>query len=85
MATNYYLKRVYEPASESDGFRVLVDGIWPQGESRIKADLDLWEKSLAPSAALRSWFHADRIGRWEQFRDESRNNAAILREYLQKH
>ena len=54
MATNYYLKRVYEPASESDGFRVLVDGIWPQGESRIKADLDLWEKSLAPSADRKS-------------------------------
>lgn len=65
--TQYKLKRVYAPASPQDGWRVLVDRLWPQGESKVKADLDVWEKQLAPSAELREWFHADRTGRWAEF------------------
>lgn len=55
----YQVKRVYEPASDTDGFRVLVDRIWPRGESKEKAELDLWLKDVAPSTELRKWFGHD--------------------------
>ena len=51
-----YLKRVYEPADQKDGYRVLVDRLWPRGVSREKAALDLWLKDVAPSTELREWF-----------------------------
>jgi uncharacterized protein YeaO (DUF488 family) len=50
------LKRAYEPASRSDGYRVLVDRLWPRGVSKERAKLDEWDKELAPSAELREWF-----------------------------
>ncbi|QJW38379.1 DUF488 domain-containing protein [Cellulosimicrobium protaetiae] len=51
------IKRVYEPADEGDGFRVLVDRLWPRGETKEKARVDLWLKEVAPSTELRRWFH----------------------------
>ena len=61
------LKRAYEPAAAADGFRVLIDRLWPRGVSRERATLDAWEKELAPSAELRQWFgHEPR--RFEGFR-----------------
>jgi uncharacterized protein YeaO (DUF488 family) len=112
------LKRVYEPAEPEDGTRVLVDRLWPRGLRKEKADLDLWAKDVAPSAALRRWF-AHKPERWQEFekryraelaapeaqpqvealramarknhltllyaaRDESMNNAVVLRDYLRK-
>lgn len=56
---NIALKRVYEKASPNDGYRVLVDRIWPRGISKEEAHLDEWNKDLAPSTALRKWFHHD--------------------------
>jgi uncharacterized protein YeaO (DUF488 family) len=50
------LKRAYDLASPSDGYRVLIDRLWPRGVSRSKARLDEWDKELAPSAELREWF-----------------------------
>lgn len=50
------IKRAYAPAMDSDGFRVLVDRLWPRGVSKIRADLDLWLKDVAPSTELREWF-----------------------------
>ena len=50
------LKRAYEPAAPTDGYRVLIDRLWPRGVSRQRAKLDSWEKELAPSAELRRWF-----------------------------
>jgi uncharacterized protein YeaO (DUF488 family) len=50
------LKRAYEPATPSDGYRVLVDRLWPRGVSKKRAQLDEWEKALPPSAKLREWF-----------------------------
>ena len=61
------LKRVYERASPADGARVLVDRLWPRGVSKRAAALDAWLKELAPSHALRRWFHA-RPRHWEMFR-----------------
>jgi uncharacterized protein YeaO (DUF488 family) len=53
------LKRAYEQPASSDGYRVLVDRLWPRGVSREEARLDEWAKELAPSAALRRWFAHD--------------------------
>ena len=50
------LKRAYEPASPSDGYRVLVDRLWPRGVSKERAKLDDWAKELPPSPELREWF-----------------------------
>jgi uncharacterized protein YeaO (DUF488 family) len=53
------LKRAYESPSPSDGYRVLIDRLWPRGVSRAEARLDEWAKELAPSAELRRWFGHD--------------------------
>lgn len=61
------LKRAYEPASASDGYRVLIDRLWPRGVSRANARLDEWARELAPSTELRRWFGHD-PARFAQFR-----------------
>ena len=53
------LKRAYDPASASDGYRVLIDRLWPRGITREHARLDEWARELAPSAELRRWFGHD--------------------------
>jgi uncharacterized protein YeaO (DUF488 family) len=63
------VKRIYEPAEKADGFRVLVDRLWPRGVSKERAALDLWAKDIAPSTALRKWFGHD-PKRWESFKDK---------------
>jgi uncharacterized protein YeaO (DUF488 family)/putative NADPH-quinone reductase len=60
-------KRVYEPAAADDGFRVLVDRVWPRGMKKEQVRADLWLKEAAPSTALRQWFGHDR-SKWEEFR-----------------
>ena len=49
-------KRIYEPPSPGDGYRVLIDGIWPRGISRERGAIDDWARELAPSAELRRWY-----------------------------
>jgi uncharacterized protein YeaO (DUF488 family) len=66
-AVDVRLKRAYEPASSSDGYRILIDRLWPRGVSRADARLDEWEKELAPSPELRAWFGHD-PSRFEEFR-----------------
>jgi uncharacterized protein YeaO (DUF488 family) len=61
------VKRVYEPASRTDGTRILVDRLWPRGLSKEDAAIDHWCKELAPSTALRQWFGHE-PERWEEFR-----------------
>ncbi|MGW9631402.1 DUF488 domain-containing protein [Agromyces sp. NPDC055520] len=51
------MKRIYDAVEPSDGFRVLVDRLWPRGVSKERADLDLWLKDIAPSADLRKEWH----------------------------
>ena len=53
------LKRAYEPATAADGYRVLIDRLWPRGVSRERARLDEWARELAPSRELRQWFGHD--------------------------
>ena len=61
------LKRAYEPFEKSDGYRVLVDRLWPRGIRKDKAHLDAWLKEIAPSDELRKWFGHD-PERWAEFR-----------------
>ena len=61
------LKRAYDPAAPTDGYRVLIDRLWPRGVSRNRAKLDAWEKQLSPSAELRRWFGHDPT-RFAEFR-----------------
>jgi len=61
------IKRVYEPASRTDGARVLVDRLWPRGLTKAKAAIDEWLRDLAPSDELRTWYHA-RPEHWRDFR-----------------
>lgn len=53
------IKRIYDPPEESDGYRVLVDRLWPRGVSRERAALDAWFKDVAPSPDLRNWWDHD--------------------------
>ena len=59
MPIDVRLKRAYDPASASDGYRVLIDRLWPRGITREHARLDEWARELAPSAELRRWFGHD--------------------------
>jgi uncharacterized protein YeaO (DUF488 family) len=74
------VKRIYEPASRSDGMRILVDRIWPRGMKKDESQLDLWLKDVAPTNSLRRWFD-HRPERWEKFRErylaELSDNAAL--------
>ena len=56
---SFQIKRIYEPASRSDGTRVLVDRLWPRGVKKADAHIDLWMKDVAPSPPLRQWFQHD--------------------------
>ena len=88
------VKRIYEPPTEADGFRVLVDRLWPRGVSKKAAHLGLWLKEVAPSTELRRWFHHDTAAEGEVF-DEFRSryeqeldaNPAVdeLRDVLREH
>ena len=61
------LKRAYEPATRSDGTRILVERLWPRGISKAELHLDGWLKDVAPSTALRKWFGHD-PEKWDEFR-----------------
>lgn len=110
-------KRVYDLPSKEDGYRVLVDRLWPRGVSKSDVQMDEWIKDIAPSDELRRWFNHDPT-RWDEFKlryfkeltkkmavshlrakerdsglitllygakDTKYNNAAALKEYLEKH
>lgn len=62
------IKRAYDPPSDEDGTRVLVDRLWPRGLKRDKAKIDLWLKDAAPSAELRRWFAHD-PSKWPRFQE----------------
>jgi len=85
-----HIKRIYEPAAEGDGKRILVDRLWPRGVNKSDAHVDIWLKDIAPSTDLRRWFGHD-PNKWDEFRqryrDELKNNAAAvhaLKEQIEK-
>ena len=61
------IKRVYEPVAPKDGYRILVDRLWPRGLSKERAAVDLWLKTIAPSTELRQWFGHE-PAKWPGFR-----------------
>jgi uncharacterized protein YeaO (DUF488 family) len=71
---NVILKRAYESPAKSDGYRVLVDRLWPRGLTKVKANIDLWLKEVAPSTELRQWFGHD-PEKWIEF--EKRYHAEL--------
>jgi uncharacterized protein YeaO (DUF488 family) len=62
----FTIKRIYEPPAADDGYRVLVDRLWPRGVSKVAAELDEWLKDVAPTTDLRVWFNHD-PGRFAEF------------------
>ena len=80
-------KRIYEDASKNDGFRVLVDRIWPRGISKEDAKLDEWMKEIAPSTDLRKWFDhkEERFDAFsKKYREELNNHSDLIEELLSK-
>ena len=61
------IKRAYDNPSENDGYRILVDRLWPRGISKEKAKIDYWAKALAPSNELRRWYGHD-PEKWPEFK-----------------
>lgn len=78
-------KRAYESPSDNDGYRILVDRLWPRGVSKEKAKIDYWPKELAPSTELRNWFGHD-LKKWPGFKSryfaELDGNAKLIKELL---
>ena len=75
------IKRIYEKAEAHDGYRALIDRLWPRGVSRQRAALDAWLRDLAPSSELRTWFHHD-PKRWSEFARRYRKELRLQGEAL---
>ena len=77
------IKRAYDKPSKDDGYRILVDGLWPRGISKEDAKIDLWLKEISPSSELREWFSHD-PKKWEGFksryREELKEKAELVKE-----
>ncbi len=84
------IKRAYEPSEKADGFRILVDRLWPRGIKKEDAHFDIWLKEIAPSTELRKWFNHE-TEKWEEFNKkystELKGSPALeeLLELLKKH
>lgn len=83
-------KRVYDKPHPKDGFRILVDRLWPRGLTKEKAAVDLWLKDIAPSTELRKWFGHD-PEKWKEFQkrylkelNDNKEAVDALRAYLKK-
>jgi uncharacterized protein YeaO (DUF488 family) len=81
------LKRAYDPPEKSDGYRVLVDRIWPRGVTKDDLEVDAWLKDLAPSTDLRKWFGHD-PKKWDEFKRryarELEPQAAALKQLVER-
>lgn len=76
-------KRTYDAIGEDDGYRILVDRLWPRGLSKEKAQIDLWMKDIAPSTEIRKWYNHD-TSKWEQFKEmylkELKHNQHLIKQ-----
>jgi uncharacterized protein YeaO (DUF488 family) len=75
------VKRIYDHPSKEDGFRILVDRLWPRGLSKNKAKVDLWLREIAPSDGLRKWFSHD-PEKWEEFKRKYKEELKRQKESL---
>lgn len=69
------IKRAYEAPADDDGYRILIDRLWPRGISKAHARIDLWLREVAPSTDLRKWF-GHRPERWDEFGERYRRELA---------
>lgn len=80
-------KRIYDKLEADDGFRILVDRIWPRGIKKNDIIIDLWQKDIAPSASLRKWFNHDQR-KWDKFKsryyEELNDKQEIIKLLLEK-
>lgn len=76
--TEIKIKRVYEDPSDTDGYRVLVDRLWPRGMKKEHLKYDYWAKELTPSSDLRKWFHDDVPGHWKSLQRCIEKNLKLL-------
>lgn len=87
MTLDVNIKRVYDPTRPDDGYRVLIDHIWPRGVSHERAQLDRWARELAPSDELRRWFDhvPERFDEFRaRYRDELGEQAELLAELRER-
>lgn len=75
------IKRVYLQPDPADGFRILVDRLWPRGLTKERAKVDLWLKDIAPSTELRKWFQHD-PAKWTEFQQRYRQELKSKRDQL---
>jgi len=75
------IKRVYEKRDSTDGFRVLVDRLWPRGMKKEQAKVDLWMKDVAPSDALRKSFHHEAM-KWPDFEKKYQAELKTKKEFI---
>jgi uncharacterized protein YeaO (DUF488 family) len=76
-----HIKRVYDPPARKDGYRVLVDRLWPRGLTKEQAAVDLWLKDIAPSTSLRRWFNHD-PEKWAEFQSRYSRELQQLAEQI---
>ena len=77
------IKRIYKEPEKDDGYRILVDRLWPRGLSKEKAKVDLWMKEIAPSNDLRKWYSHD-PEKWEDFKKRYEKELKTKENLLQK-
>jgi uncharacterized protein YeaO (DUF488 family) len=77
------VKRIYDQPTKEDGFRILVDRLWPRGVSKENAKINLWLKEIAPSDDLRTWFSHD-PKKWEEFKEKYETELKDKQELIQK-
>jgi uncharacterized protein YeaO (DUF488 family) len=77
------IKRVYEEPAKEDGYRILVDRLWPRGLTKERAKVDLWVKEIAPSDALRKWFKHE-PEKWPEFAKRYRSEFAKKKDLLKE-
>jgi uncharacterized protein YeaO (DUF488 family) len=75
------IKRIYDPPKKEDGFRILLDRLWPRGLSKEKARVDLWLRDIAPSDSLRKWFSHD-PKKWKDFKNRYKGELVEKRKML---
>jgi uncharacterized protein YeaO (DUF488 family) len=71
VAVTFKIRRVTEPPSKADGARILIDRLWPRGQSKAKLQLTAWVRDIAPGTELRKWFGHD-PDKWPEFRKRYR-------------
>lgn len=75
MSRRIWIRRAYDPPSPVDGYRVLIDRLWPRGISKANLRIDTWARNVAPTDELRQWFGHD-PARWDEFRNRYRRELA---------